>query len=43
MNEVWFLMSLFPGTSVSLPWQRDQPYRCFFDKTLMISGLMISG
>ena len=42
MNEVWFLMSLFSGTSVSLPWQRA-PYRCFFDKTLMIYGLMISG
>ena len=25
MNEVWFLMSLFPGTSVSLPWQPTVP------------------
>ena len=25
MNEVWFLMSLFPGTSVSLPWQPTAP------------------
>ncbi len=25
MNEVWFLMSLFSGTSVSLPWQPTVP------------------
>ena len=32
MNEVWFLMSLFPGTSVSLPWQPTVPL--FFRQNL---------